>query len=62
MATHFRIPAGKKPNGQRSLAGYDPWGCKESNMTEVTDHHHHMMIDACHYAFIQIHKTYNNPK
>ena len=22
--------------GQRSLAGYSPWGCKESCMTEVT--------------------------
>ena len=24
--------------GQRSLAGYSPWGCKESDMTEVTQH------------------------
>ena len=23
-------------HGQRSLAGYGPWGCKESDMTEVT--------------------------
>ena len=22
--------------GQRSVAGYSPWGCKESDMTEVT--------------------------
>ena len=22
------------PHGQRSLAGYSPWGCKESDMTE----------------------------
>ena len=22
--------------GQRSLAGYNPWGCKKSNMTEAT--------------------------
>ena len=22
--------------GQRSLAGYHPWGCKESDMTEMT--------------------------
>ena len=21
-------------NGQKSLAGYNPWGCKESDMTE----------------------------
>ena len=24
----------KNPHGQRSLAGYSPWGCKESDMTE----------------------------
>ena len=23
-------------HGQRSLAGYSPWGCRESDMTEVT--------------------------
>ena len=22
------------PHGQRSLTGYNPWGCKESDMTE----------------------------
>ena len=26
----------KNPHGQRSLAGYSPWGHKESDMTEVT--------------------------
>ena len=25
-----------KPHGQRSLAGYSPWGCKESDTTEHT--------------------------
>ena len=24
--------------GQRSLAGYSPWGCKESDMTGATEH------------------------
>ena len=24
--------------GQRSLAGYNPWGCKESDTTESTEH------------------------
>ena len=24
----------EKPHGWRSLAGYSPWGCKESDMTE----------------------------
>ena len=28
-------PPGKS-HGQRSVAGYSPWGCKESDMTEVT--------------------------
>ena len=26
----------RKFHGQKSLAGYSPWGCKESNMTEHT--------------------------
>ena len=28
-------------HGQRSLVGYSPWGCKESDMTEQLMHHHH---------------------
>ena len=24
--------------GQRSLVGYSPWGCKESDTTEMTEH------------------------
>ena len=27
-------------HGQRSLAGYSPWGCKESDTTERLNHHH----------------------
>ena len=27
-------------HGQRSLAGHSPWGCKESDKTEVTVHVH----------------------
>ena len=26
----------ENPHGQRSLAGYGPWDCKESDMTEET--------------------------
>ena len=33
MATHSRILAWKS-HGQRSLAGYNPWGHKESDTTE----------------------------
>ena len=29
-----------KIQGQKSLAGYNPWGPKESNRTEHTHHHH----------------------
>ena len=29
-----------KSHGQRSLAGYSPWSCKEQDMTEQLDHHH----------------------
>ena len=32
MTTHSSIPAWRQ--GQRSLVGYSPWGCKESDMTE----------------------------
>ena len=27
-------------HGQRSLAGYSPWGCKESDTTEGLTHTH----------------------
>ena len=30
----------ENPQGQRSLAGYSPWGPKESDTTEVTRHMH----------------------
>ena len=35
MATHSSILAWKN-SIQRSLAGYSPWGCKESDTSEVT--------------------------
>ena len=31
-------------HGQRSLAGYSPWGGKESDTTERLSHHHHLDI------------------
>ena len=36
MATHSSILAWES-HGGRSLVGYNPWGCKESDMTEL--HH-----------------------
>ena len=32
-----------KSQGQRSMAGYSPWGCKESGMTETTQQQHRIM-------------------
>ena len=37
MATHPSIPT-REFHGQRSLVGYSPWGCKESDMTERLTH------------------------
>ena len=31
----------ENPHGQRSLAGYSPWGCKESDMTDKLSVHRH---------------------
>ena len=36
MATHSSILAWKIPRTQRSLVGYSPWGCRESDMTDCT--------------------------
>ena len=38
MATHSSFLAGKL-HGQRSLAGYSPWGHKKLNKTENTHSH-----------------------
>ena len=37
MATQPRAFA-REPNGERSLAGYNPQGCTESGITEATQH------------------------
>ena len=31
-------------HGQKSLAGYSPWGCKESDMTKAAQHAHVIYI------------------
>ena len=43
-ATHSRILG--KSNGQRSLVGYRPWGCKELDTTEGLSMH------ACYLCYI----------
>ena len=30
-------------HGRRSLVGYSLWGCKESDMTEATEHRHPLL-------------------
>ena len=41
MATHSSVLAWKI-HGKRSLAGYSPWSCKESDMTERLSMHVHV--------------------
>ena len=36
-----------KSHGQRSLVGYGPWGCKESDTTEATQHRIHPYSFIC---------------
>ena len=45
MATHSSILAWEI-HGQRSLVGYSPWGCEESDTTE------HESIHIIHLCFI----------
>ena len=33
-----------KSHGQRSLVGYSPWGCKESDMTEQLHFHFNTVV------------------
>ena len=35
MATYSSILAWRISNGQSNLVGYSPWGCKESDTTEI---------------------------
>ena len=44
MATHFSIPAWKS-HGQRSLAGYSSWGCKELDTTEQLNNNNMAFTD-----------------
>ena len=34
----------KESHGERSLVGYSPWGCRESDMTERLTHTHIIII------------------
>ena len=37
QGTHSSVLAGESSHGQRSLAGYSPYGCKESDTADVTE-------------------------
>ena len=43
-ASHSSVLARESP-GQRSLAGYSPWGCKESDTTKQLTHIIYIHID-----------------
>ena len=50
MATHSSILTWRIPPGQRNLAGYSPWGRKESDMTEqlsATQHRRMLSFRSC---------------
>ena len=52
---------------QRSLVGYSPWGCKESDTTEFTHTHTHkgcelLFTSKCVRAFQQLYIIINNWK
>ena len=54
MATYSSILAWKS-RGQRSLVGYSPWGHKESDTTEVTEH-----IGSCNlFIFLSPNSPFN---
>ena len=46
QATSVFLPG--ESHGQRSLAGYCPWGFKESDTTQVTEHTCLCSESACH--------------
>ena len=45
MATYSSIFAGKS-HGQRTLVGYSPWGCKESDTTEQSTGHIYLLTQS----------------
>ena len=47
LAIHSSIPGWRKSHGQKGLAGYSPWGCKESDMTKDRHTHTFHWINGC---------------
>ena len=45
----------EKSHGQRSMAGYCPWGCKESNVTEHTHMPYmHFSFGQCYFLWLSV--------
>ena len=64
MATHSSSLSWRIPE-QRSLVGYSPWGCKESDMTKCLSTHSILLLVSHPISLIQkplktklIHKTF----
>ena len=60
MATHSSILAWRIPWTEES-AGYGPWGCTESDMTEVTEHALTFYMGSSESAFPQADGQTGNP-
>ena len=52
----------RKFHGQRSLAGYSPCGCKESDRTEHAHTHDEITSDIFHRTGTNHHKIYMGPQ
>ena len=72
MATQLQFSCLENPHGQRSLAGYSPWGHKESDMTKQLSTAHHscykpsfsklgplysLLSKPCFYVILEIYKA-----
>ena len=51
----FQYSCLENTHGQRSLAGYSPWGCKESDMTEQLSTY--MCVCVCVYTHTYINES-----
>ena len=58
MATHSGILILENPCGQRSLAGYDPWGCKESDTNKRRTLHLVTSTPSGGFGFVPIHSIF----
>ena len=56
-ASHPSVLAWRMPWTQKSLAGYSPWGCKESGMTEATQQQKHSKKEARETSVADAHFT-----